>query len=157
MLKGNATKNMFEAYTINTQKFLDSTVKVGIPAGSKESSDNYPDGTPLLVIAATHEYGSHIRNIPQRSFLRVPMIKDKEKINKMIFSRYKAVGDNTLTAEKGLNQIGSLGVSISKSSFRNNNWAANKPATIKAKKGKDTPLINTGQLRQSITYQVEGI
>jgi hypothetical protein len=38
--------------------------------------------------------------------------------------------------------------------FRDNDWAPNAPFTV-ALKGSSTPLIDTGQLRQSITWSVE--
>ena len=38
--------------------------------------------------------------------------------------------------------------------FRDNDWAPNAPYTV-AKKGSSTPLIDSGQLRQSISWEVK--
>ena len=53
--------------------------------------------------------------------------------------------------------LGVAGVRLVNEAFETSgwgNWAENSPLTI-AQKGSALPLINTGKLRQSITYEVE--
>ena len=42
------------------------SVMVGLPKGSND----YPDGTSVIMVGAVHEFGSPSKGIPQRSFLR---------------------------------------------------------------------------------------
>ena len=52
-----------------------------------------------------------------------------------------------------LNTIGILAVNSIKQSIEDRIYEANKESTIK-KKGSDTPLVDTGHLRQSIIWRV---
>ena len=61
--------------------------------------------------------------------------------------------------EKGVEELKKTGMFVQnkvRSWFTDsrNGWPPNAPSTIKAKKGKSNPLIDTGELRKSITYVV---
>lgn len=64
---------------------------------------------------------------------------------------------NTASGERRLNQAGNAGVSAVRKWFSDprNGWEPLSPSTIRAK-GSDAPLIDTGAMRQSITYVLEG-
>ena len=167
MIKGQKTQNMFLSYETHIKEFKESVIKVGLP---EKVGGAIHEGSDLTVaqIGAVHEYGSPENNIPKRSFIREPLINEEKKITNFIKSRFSAVGSNSMSAKKALEQIGNMGASISKGSFTKNNWEANSDITInggwmikngksffvKGKK-KSTPLIDSGQLRNSITYVVE--
>lgn len=141
-------------------------VKVGILGGQKQ------DGVSLAFIGLIQELGSVINNIPARSFLKEPItshlkeeiVKYKDKIKQYLFI------EKDMTATYNL--LGTIGVRISIGSFKNKNdgkWDKNSPITINGGwmrnkstgqyiyvkgKGTDNPLIHTGELSRSITYQL---
>ena len=77
------------------------------------------------------------------------------------FLSKKAMESNEEMAMKHLSLAGMYGQNASRSWFTNpkNNWPPNSPAVIAAKKRKGStepkPLIDTGDLRKSITYFVD--
>ena len=139
-----------------SEKYLDELkaakaliVKVGIPGGGQQ----YPDGTPIVKVGAQHEYGT--REIPMRSFLRVPFrVKDAE-IKASIAKEMKALLTGQ-SAKDGLAHIGITALNISRGAFTTKGygeWQDIKPATKKAK-GSSQPLIDTGILRGALTWEV---
>lgn len=165
MIKGKPAKNNFKDIKKDIEKFKKSVVKVGLPAGK---SGSYEDGTTIIQVGIIHEFGSPARGIPQRSFLRAPMKMNKDKIKRLIFKEYNKVVDGKTNVNTALNALGAYGESLSVASFRKNDWKPNAPITVeggwmskggkafKVKgKGSNTPLVDTGQLRQAITYIVE--
>lgn len=155
MIRGQKTQNMFLSYETHIKEFKESVIKVGLP---EKVGGAVHEGSDLTVaqIGAVHEYGSPENNIPKRSFIREPLINEEKKITKFIKTRFSLVGSNSMSGKMALEQIGNLGASISKKSFTDNNWEQVSTATQKKKgEGKSSPLIDTGQLRNSITYVVE--
>lgn len=106
-----------------------------------------------------HTNGSPLRGIPARPVIE-PAIQQpntKGMIAKQLAGAAKAAldGDQPLMV-KYLDRAGTIGESASKAWFTDpaNNWAPNAPSTI-AQKGSDSPLIDRGELRRSITHVVE--
>ena len=125
-------------------------VNVGIIGGEQQ------DGIPMASIGMVQEFGSVVNNISKRSFIKEPLLahlsekikRQKEKLKQYLFI------DKRL--DEAYNLMGNTAKSIIISSFKNKNdgqWAPNAPSTIK-KKGVDNPLIDTGRLRRSITYEL---
>ena len=148
--------------TINTTK-LDILIqkskekylaKVGVINGG-----GYKDEKGNITVAGygyINEFGSITRNIPARSFIRVPLIMNiRGEIlkHKKIFERLLFNKQNLIMA---YNRLGILAKSIILRAFATSfdgQWAPNSPVTI-AKKHSSKPLIDTGRLRKSIDYQV---
>lgn len=154
MIKGQKTKNMFLEYETNIKEFKSHVVKIGLPekVGGAAHTDS---GLTVAQVGAVHEFGVPERGIPKRSFIREPLIDEQKKINKFIKMKFSQVTDNAMSAKMALEQMGNMGASISKKSFVKNNWEGLTDATKERKKNKDNPLIDTGLLRQSITYSVD--
>ena len=128
--------------------------KVGI-LGTKNNARGNSEGTNSF-IGAVHEFGSITRNIPQRSFLKVPLT-DK------IPGKLKEIGQNffdSITKENIRGNFKNLGIiaeNIVQQAFSTKGfgkWKENIESTIKRKKSA-SPLIDTGELRKSITSKVE--
>ena len=152
MKKAVNDASLFIAYEKNLEKFIGSVVKTGIP--KKQGDTQHSGGQTVFEIGVVHEFGSPSKNIPKRSFIREPIMNAQKEIIKLIERNHKKVSENAMTATVALNQLGIIASSIQKDSFSNNKWSALKPSTIKAK-GSSAPLIDTGRLRNSITYIVE--
>lgn len=126
----------------------------------KRVNDNLKSGHPLegaeltnAEIGYVHEFG--IGKMPRRSFLEMPL-------NLKIPDYYKTLGDKFLKAinegnirkmyvDLGIKAEGIIQDAFSSSGY--GNWQANAPETIE-KKGSSRPLIDTAQLRKSISSDV---
>lgn len=124
-------------------------VYVGLPKG--KASDTYENGETVIQVGAIHEFGMG-RN-PERSFLRVPFKKNEGRIKGLINKQFSLIFNGEADTVQSLNKIGILARNISVESFTDNDWPENTPATIE-RKGSSRPLIDTGALRQSITWVV---
>lgn len=106
-------------------------------------------------IGLIHEKGVKSKKIPRRSFLEYPLTtKLPAAMNKV----GKALMDdlNSENLEKTYKQLGLVGEGIVLKAFGTRGygtWPKNSPATI-ARKGSSQPLIDTAQLRKSISSQV---
>lgn len=124
-------------------------VKVGLPAGSA----NYPDGTSVFLVGAVHEFGSEDGRIPERSFLRGTMRAKQRELDAIAETVAKKVTRSGGTFEQGLNMLGSVLAAAIQEAIADGIPPPNAPSTI-ARKGSSKPLIDTGHLRQSITWKV---
>lgn len=133
-------------------------VKHTVNVGVAKDVGNYPNGESIMQVGIWHEYGTK-KNIPRRSFLRMPFIEKKEDISKAIAISWKKIMKGESTALKEFGKIGIMGQNISKDAFATGGfgkWQALEPRTIKAK-GSEEILIDTGKLVQSITNWVAKI
>lgn len=105
-------------------------------------------------LAAIHEYGSADGRIPERSFLRSTMEKMHAGYRLLLRRLGGAVATNRITADEALGIIGEKAVADVRATIRGGVSPANTPATID-RKGSSTPLIDTGQLINAITYEVK--
>ena len=126
-----------------------SAVKVGLPEGA--TSD---DGLKLATIGAVQEFGSADGRIPERSFLRVPLRQKEPEIRQTFKMLMPQVVDRQITVMQMFDQIGARAAGFSQEAIAAGIAPANAPSTI-AKKGSATPLIDSGNMRQSITWWVD--
>lgn len=140
------TENLAKAM----KKAKSKAVFVGLPS-EKVGGEIYGDGQSIMTIGAVHEYGAG--NSPKRSFLRTPFLMHKKKINQYIAKQFETTL-NGVSVGDALENVGAYCTNISKKAFTTKGfgqWDALKPATI-ARKGSSQPLIDTGTLRNSITW-----
>lgn len=101
------------------------------------------------------EYGSFKRKIPPRSFLIMPINKKRKEILKKVgpvaFKHFMAGQPKKAYVALGLQAESVVQDAFTSAGF--GTWKPLKEATIKAK-GSSKPLIDTGQLRRSITSEV---
>ncbi|QOV06236.1 hypothetical protein CPT_Maja_016 [Burkholderia phage Maja] len=91
--------------------------------------------------------------IPARPFMRLAWAtfnKDKVKIQAKIA---RQLLDRSINAEQALGQIGLALEGCIVKSIKSGPWAANSPATIRAK-GFDKPLIDTAHMWQTVSSKV---
>ena len=127
----------------------ESKVRVGLP----KNSNPYPDGTSVIMVGAVHEFGSDARNIPERSFLRSTVHQNRNEYKAFIRSLASAIIKGKLTADKALKILGLKVASDVQQKIVEIKHPPNTKVTIASKKSSN-PLIDTGHLRQSITYEV---
>lgn len=131
------------------EKMKSRGVYIGLPKGT----GNYEDGTPIAVIGAVQEFGSANGQIPERSFLRVPLRAAKKEFSKIIQNLLPKILSGEITQDNALHQLGAKAVSVSQEAISAGIDPPNAPSTVK-RKGSSTPLINEGTLRQNITHVI---
>ena len=119
-------------------------VKVGLPKGSND----YPDGTSVIMVGTVHEFGSPARNIPQRSYLRSTVESNKRSYKDMFKKLSIRIIKGQITKKEAL---GLVGLQV-QTDVRQKITDIKEPA-LKSRDG--NPLVDTGHLRQSIAYEVE--
>ena len=101
--------------------------------------------------AAINEYGTS--KIPQRPFMRTATSRHGKswgsKSAKAVQSVMKGMPISQVTELVGMQMKSDIS-----STLTNGPWTPNAASTI-AKKGSSRPLIDTGELRASITYRVD--
>lgn len=102
-----------------------------------------------------HEHGSPLWHAPPRPILEPAIENRKEQVAELMKEAVIIAldGGNTSVA---LNEVGMQGQNIARDWFTNpeNKWAPNAKSTIR-NKGSDKPLIDSGDLRKSITYVIK--
>lgn len=127
-----------------------SQVYVGLPQGSGQ----YEDGTPMAVIGAVQEFGSADGHIPERSFLRVPLRGNQELFANIFQELLPKVVEGQIDMRQLLEQVGQRAAATSQEAISEGITPPNAPSTVQ-RKGSSTPLVDTGALRQNITYVIQ--
>ncbi len=129
-------------------------VKVGILA-SKGAADKHPEGQLSLVqIAAIHEFGNE--HVPERAPIRTTFyVRRKQELIDMQTKLARAIVTKGMDGIRALGMLGSWGAAAVKATITEGDGLPppNAPSTIAAK-GSSRPLVDTGLLKNSITYQV---
>lgn len=103
----------------------------------------------VLQIAQWHEFGAG-KN-PERSFIRAPFDANESKLRAMVTQSVEEHIRGGVKILQSMGEIGSYLRGEMVAIIATKGLAPNAPSTIK-KKGSDTPLIDTGLLKASITY-----
>lgn len=126
------------------------SVDIGVFAGQ---------GSDLVIYAATNEFGTDRagpnRNItiPERSFLRAGVDENKKAFVSFIAGAAPKVVLGKESKKSVLSKLGLLAQGKVQKRIASGPFVPNAPSTIRIK-GSSRPLINTGRLRQSITFEV---
>jgi len=120
-------------------------VKVGFPA-SKASGSN-------IEKAIWNEFGTS-RGIPERPFMRNAMRNNRRKYQDALKTSALKIVLGETTSHTVLNKLGILAQGDIQGEITTLNTPPNAPSTIAAK-GSSKPLIDTGEMRQAVTWALE--
>lgn len=131
-------------------------VKVGFQIGSetknqRKGARKKKAGQSMPEIAAQNEYGTRI--IPARPFMSTAVDMNLRTINGYIQKQYGLILIGKSTVDKSLGLIGQLMTGLIQKRIRQIVYPPNAPSTI-ARKGSSKPLIDFGQMVQSVRYVV---
>jgi hypothetical protein len=103
-----------------------------------------------------HENGSFSMQVPPRPIIEPAIAAASEELGELLGEAAK-IAANGEDLKQSLTDVGLQAQQKVQEWFENseNAWAPNSAKTIKQKKS-DSPLIDTGALRQSITYVIRG-
>jgi len=119
-----------------------------------------PDVLTNAEIGLIHEKGSASNKIPRRSFLEMPLVLKSAgllAVRNKLWAVYQGGPDTKARLREAYVNLGLIAERIIQRAFETRGfgrWAQNKKATIRRKNGSDMPLIDTAQLRRSITSDV---
>mgnify|MGYP000314114893 CR=1 FL=1 len=127
-------------------------VSIGWPGEGPKNNRREGDATNAE-IAAAHEFGTD--SIDRRPFLAPAIDKNRDDLIAVQGEALGRVIDGTLSPEDAMALVGEAGVAAVKAEIVGGQHPpALKPATIRAK-GSSKPLVDTGQMLNSCTYQVD--
>lgn len=129
---------------VNARK--NSYTEVGYQGDEKERYTK----ARVVDVAAFNEFGTE--RSPQRSFMRTAFDRVQLKLDSIISKLYKDVLLGKIGTKKSLQTIGEFMKSEMQKQIDMTVSPPNAPSTIK-NKGSTHPLIDTGQMRQSIQHK----
>lgn len=133
-----------------------ASVRVGILSDApKKEREGATGKYSLLEVAAVHEFGAPAAGIPQRSFIRATVDEHAADIARMERVMLAKVVAGEIALKPALDAIGAKVAGWCQQRIAAGIAPALSPATV-AKKKSSTPLVDTGQLRSSLTWLVEG-
>jgi len=126
-----------------------------------ENNETVEGNLTLAGIGAVHEFGTDKAGrgnktvIPERSFIRMPLETGQEEIEKAVSAKLETLLENGDI--KGIFKLIGIGAEARiQEAFETRGfgkWAPNAESTVERKKS-DSPLIDTGAMRQAITSRV---
>ena len=153
---GSITEKNPKAIDNIKETFKPFDIVIGFPIG-KATSIQYPDGTPLIDVAVYNNYGTFNEDgsvhIPARPFMDLGGMKASEGTKKIALVLLKKVREGKTDLDTAANMIGAKAAAIMKNTIRDLDEPPNAPSTVARKKSAN-PLVNTGLLMQSVTWEV---
>lgn len=140
----------FKKIVATIQSVATSYVTVGVQGDQAGQTDG-KSGATLAEIATANEFGTD--RIPARSFIRSTMDESRADIANVQQRAFAAVVTGQRSVHDGLSLIGMAAQAKIQAKISSNIPPPNAPSTIAAK-GSSSTLIDTGQLRQSISFEV---
>ena len=143
------------------EKLAGQMKRAKLEVGFFESA-TYPDGTPVAYVAAIQEFGNPAGNNPSRPFFR-NAISQHDGWKDLASKAMNAVVEGRMGLDQALNQMGLKMAADVKDSITDGSYEALKQSTLDARQSRkrtegvaSKPLIDTGQMLQSVTYAVNG-
>lgn len=130
--------------------------RVGVLGGTAHQTDGSDSSLTNATLMLIMMFGSITKNIPPRDPLLAPILRHRrDLIRKLGGGQMKAAFERR-DYKAMFALLGVAGEEIVQQAFETSGdgtWPPNRPATIKAK-GSSKPLINTSQLRRSVSSDV---
>lgn len=144
-----STKTIKKLDVRKLKKRLDDQafVVVGLP----KDSNNYPDGTSVIMVGLVHEFGNDVN--PERSFLRSGIRANLAKYRRLNRRNLKLILAGKMKTAKALGLLGITAAGDVRDRINAIQTPPLLPATIK-RKDSAKPLIDIGHLKNSITHEV---
>ena len=144
-------------------KMDNAEVRVGLPAGKphkvKKSKGKGSKSAPkaetagVAYIGAVHEFGCPEKGIPERPWLRPGIRSGKDDYTQLNRINIIRILKGEITPQIALRQLGAMAVGKVQRYIRAGHFLPLKQKTID-RKGSSAPLIDSGQMIQSMTFEV---
>ena len=140
-----------EKFLKELQELSQMQVRVGFQRGKKHKGKGKRAGVDLVDIALYNELGTD--TIPSRPFLAQTVDQQGEAIKQASAQLVVQVVEGKMKGKQALKNIGVLVKGAVQHQMVEGEFVPNAPSTVQ-RKGSDIPLIDTGQLRQGVSYQI---
>ncbi|MGO4672981.1 hypothetical protein AB4Z40_08785 [Bosea sp. 2YAB26] len=120
-------------------------VKVGFPAGKADKD--------VVSIAIWNHFGTS-RGIPPRPFVTIAMFKARAEVRMNLRKIAEATVVQGIPVSRQLPKLGAYGAGKIQDQIASNTPPPNAPSTIR-QKGSSGTLIDTGRMRQSVTWALD--
>ncbi len=151
-------KNLWPAIQANLRLADKSHAAVGFPGESEKSQKMHEGGMTNAQVAIANEFGSApgIKpSVPARPFVSQTVLRNKNTLMDMMSTQLHMISRGQQTTHRALSGIGKLGADkVQETIVQSPTWATPNAPFTKAKKRSSTPLIDTGAMRQAVTYKV---
>lgn len=149
-------RRQYDALIQEVELLSNSYVLIGFQQGDVTRSENRNNrnkqpGQSQADIAAQNEFGRG--NIPARPFMSTAFDNNRQRINQVIQGQYDQILEGNSTTRRSLNLIGLFMTDLIQVRIRDITTPPNSPVTI-ALKGSSKPLIDFGQMIQSVRHVV---
>ncbi len=144
------------ALAARVHRVAGSRVRVGVLNDApKEEGEGAAGGDrSLLEVALIHEFGAPEAGIPQRSFIRAGVDENLPEIRRVQHALAVQVFRGAVELPVALDRLGAKVAALLQNRISRGLAPPNADSTI-AKKGSSKPLVDTGQLKASIAWEVE--
>lgn len=105
------------------------------------------------MIGAVHEFGSPAHGIPERSWLRSSLTESRDKFVALNKRNLVRIMEGQMSVDQALSQLGAFAAGQAQKKIASGPFAELLARTIK-RKGSSKPLNDTGNMRQSVTFEV---
>jgi len=124
-------------------------------SGEYKPKEGETPATPISIakLGMIHEFGSKDGSIPERSYLRSTMTEVDKKLKRMLKKFSTSIALGRMDKHRALGIVGEFLVTAFKNKIQDGVPPPLKTKTVK-RKGSDHTLIDTGQLRDSLDYEV---
>lgn len=149
-IKLTLVKNNAPALVKSLHELIKNEVLVGVPQDKARRQEGAMTNASLVYI---HDNGSPAQNIPARPFMRPGIKSAAERINLLMRQTANAaLNGNREKVRQGLESVGL----VAQNSIRSKINEGIPPPLKHPRRGKtrNKPLIDTGQMRNAITYVV---
>lgn len=126
-------------------------VKVGVLASSGTHAES---GISMIEIASVHEFGSPSIGVPERSFIRAGIQEKRDDLVRILNGLAKGIVQDKITVDEALQKLGLWGANAVKRKITSSDIPPPLKASTVARKGSTKPLVDTGQLVNSISFEV---
>ena len=135
------------------KQLSENAVGVGYQRGKASHTSEDGKKADMVDIAAYNEFGTST-GIPARPFLKNSIESYQDEIKQDMEACVTMVLDGA-DPVSALNRLGAAHVGRVQRSIDEGSYEPNAESTIRRKHGKDKPLIDTGQMRQSVHFVVK--
>lgn len=152
MTQQRDTDNGYAALVKNVFKLGAPKIAFGIFAEDAAQPADADGNVTILDIASWQEFGTE--HIPERSFLRAWFDQNQERAVEVLRRLLQSVVEGKRTPDQALKLFGEWALGEIKQRIAQGIPPPNAESTVR-QKGSSTPLIDTGQLRSSVTYGID--
>lgn len=125
--------------------------KISVGIHEADGAEEHGEGMRVIDIAQIHEFG--LGNVPERSFIRAWFDENEARAKEALTRLCESVVAGKRTPDQAVEVFALWAVGEIQARIAKGIPPALSPVTV-ARKGSSVPLIDTGQLRSSISYEI---